>query len=89
MVQDTSKQAFDSMGPNFPNLNEKVYSFIAGKGAEGATCDEIEVALQLRHQTASSRITHLTFIERLIRTETRRLTRSGRRAGVYIVKPGV
>jgi DNA-binding transcriptional ArsR family regulator len=49
----------------------------------GATCDELEVALDMRHQTASARITELRKDGLIVDTGLRRATRSGRSARVY------
>lgn len=57
----------------------------------GATCDEIEVALELAHQTASARLSELQrqkAIERkldLHGRRMRRLTRRGCNASVYVL----
>ena len=53
------------------------------QAAKRATCDEAEVALNLRHQTASARITELRAAGKL-RPEGTRPTRSGRQADVLI-----
>ena len=37
------------------SLTERVHYFFLARGDEGATDDELEVAMELRHQTASSR----------------------------------
>lgn len=50
---------------------------------DGATCDEVEVVLGLRHQTASARIRDLVIAKRIFDTGRRRLTRSGRKARIY------
>lgn len=61
-----------------------IFAVIAGRGDYGATCDEIEVVLELRHQTASARCTELTLSKHIVDSGRRRLTRSRRRARVYI-----
>lgn len=60
---------------------------------EGATCDEAEVALGLKHQTASARLNDLMKLGRVqFRYDAagkalRRLTRSGRGARIYYPVP--
>lgn len=49
------------------------------------TCDEIEVALGMRHQTASARCSELLRDGLLVRSGERRVTRSGRNAAVLVV----
>jgi predicted transcriptional regulator len=54
---------------------------------EGATCDEVEEALGLRHQTASARINELAHRFQRIAPHGTRATRSGRKATVWTVVP--
>jgi hypothetical protein len=60
---------------------------------EGATCDEIEIALGLKHQTASARLNDLMKLGRVqfkydaAGKALRRLTRSGRGARIYYPTP--
>lgn len=84
MTRDTSIEAFDSIENIEPTLNQKVFKLI--KDGAGRTCDEIEIALNMRHQTISSRITHLTKIGAIVDSGARRPTRSGRNAIVWIKK---
>lgn len=51
--------------------------------ARGMTCDEIEVGLKLRHQTASARIRDLARFGMIEDSGERRPTRSGRDAIVW------
>lgn len=60
-----------------------IYGLIKTREVEGATCDEIEVALELRHQSASSLIRSMTKDDLLYATTERRMTRSGRKAIVW------
>jgi len=83
---DTSEAAADSHSDKaLSKMRFAVWRHIAGSGERGATCDEIEVALGLRHQTASARIRELYLGDRVHDTGRRRLTRSGRPARVYVV----
>lgn len=68
------------------SYRSEIYEFIKHKG--GATCDEVEVALELRHQTASCFIRFLTQDGLLCDSGLKRLTRSGRMAIVWkAIKP--
>ena len=40
-------------------VEAEVYAFVLGRGEQGATADEVEVALAGRHQTISARTTEL------------------------------
>jgi hypothetical protein len=64
-------------------IRKTVHNFILERGAYGATCDEVEIALQLRHQTASCFIRFLTKDGFLEGTIERRKTRAGRFAIVW------
>lgn len=54
-------------------------------GDAGATCDEIEVALGLKHQTASARCSQLKSQGIIYEAGDRRLTRSQRPAAILRV----
>ncbi len=80
---DTSEAAAGSLDEStLSRLRRKVHAFIAMR-ADGATCDEVEIALDLRHQTASARVRELVLGGFIEDTGRRRLTSSGRRARVY------
>jgi hypothetical protein len=66
-------------------LRDLVLQFIRLRGVKGATCDEIEIRLNLRHQIASARVTELKKMDKLVGIG-RRATRSGRMAAVMCVK---
>jgi len=95
-VAETSLEARKSVEPYIPSMKQRVFDFIFDRGARGATTDEIEVELKLSHQTASARITELSF-EGYIRRQyvkatyemVKRPTRSGRQAFVYEIVPGM
>lgn len=59
---------------------------IVSAGAEGYTCDEVEVITGLPHQGASARIRELVQKKLIEERGIRRKTRSGRSAAVYIFK---
>lgn len=80
---DTSEEAAVRIEPN--RLARRVLAFIQGTTAWGATCDEVERELGLRHQTASARCRELELARRIVKTQDKRPTSSGRRARVYKV----
>lgn len=82
---DTSERAAQSMRPHAARLRNQVFAYI--KSRRNATCDEVEVALRMRHQTASARIRELVLYRQLADSGLRRLTRSGRTARVYVLAP--
>lgn len=78
----TSKAAAESVRGSLGNLQRQVLFLIRRAGARGMTCDELEVALDGRHQTISARVREL-YLKGLIVKFGERPTRSGRRAVVY------
>lgn len=84
---DTSIAAADSLQTMAATLTEAAYQYVLGRGSDGATCDEVEVALGLRHQTASSRLWALERAGRVTMSVTTRPTRSGRKARIYLACP--
>jgi len=82
-VSETSRDAYMAISPHAPNMRERVFAFIRESG--GATCDEVEVALGMVHQTASARLNELANAGRVYASEARRATRSGMDAAVYVV----
>ena len=63
---------------------KQIHQHIASKGAYGSTCDEGEVELGLRHQTASCFIRFLTQDGFLIKSKYKRMTRANRNAVAWI-----
>lgn len=81
-----SDQAHDSIKHHKKVLLERVVRYIESKGLSGATCDEIEQALNLSHQTASARMTEAKAFGRITWLGDKRKTRSGRNAAVLVIK---
>lgn len=79
---DTSEGAAESMKASAASLRAKVLGHITS--AE-STCDEVEVALGLRHQTASARVRELALMNKIVNSGKRRKTGSGRLAIVWRV----
>lgn len=85
---DTSLAAAEAIRPHAPRQQDLVLASIAARYSEGMTCDEVEVALSLSHQTASARIRDLVKAGAIVDSGQRRKTRSGRKAAVYVAKEG-
>lgn len=79
-----SVAANESIEPDKARMRQAVLRYIESRGLVGATCDEVEHALRMRHQTASARITELRKAKQVLATERRRPTWSGRTAAVYV-----
>lgn len=80
---DTCVESRNKLTKNKHEYKRKIYEFI--KMMDGATCDEVEIGLELRHQTASCFIRFLTQDGFLKATSLRRITRAGRKAIVWRV----
>lgn len=79
---DTSESASEAIASTAATLRGKILRVLAEKPS---TCDEVEVALNMRHQTASARIRELFIMGRIVNTNTTRRTRSKRKAIVWAV----
>lgn len=86
---DTSREAATAIRPHAKTLSEKVFRWIEAKGHAGATCDEVEVGMDLLHQTTSARIRFLVIDGRLRDSKQRRRTRTGKAAAVWIAGGGI
>lgn len=85
MGQDTnSLAANDSIAVHKATMRRQVLELVT---RSPRTCDEIEAALNMSHQTASARLTELYHACQIVRTG-RRPTRSGRQAWVYDIAKG-
>lgn len=83
---DTSRAAADSIDDmRLSNLHRQVVEFVRSQGDHGATAEESEHALDLRHQTVSARIRELMLGGRLFDAGKRRLASSGRYVRVLTV----
>lgn len=81
---ETSKAAAESMRGHAQSIEERVMAYIEERGEHGATCDEVEIDLNLSHQTASARFSKLKRVGRIVATGKKRKTRSGRGANVMM-----
>lgn len=82
---DTSRDAAASIQGVLNSMQSKVLGWIRSRGDDGATCDEVEAALEMKHQTASARIRELVLKDRICDSGMRRKTRSKRKAIVYVL----
>jgi hypothetical protein len=91
---DTSREAAESLSEGaLGRLEQKVYGLIKRAGGTGMTCDEVEAASGLTHQTCSARVNGLAKKVAIgVKLDAddepmRRKTRSGRAAQVWVVVP--
>lgn len=78
--RDTSAAAYARILPRAPADRRKVLAVL---GAGPATCDELEQALRLSHQTCSARCCELRADGSIVDSGERRPTRSGSKATVW------
>lgn len=84
---ETSRQAAQSISGDLDVMREAVRNAIRLAGDAGMTCDEIEVKLNLSHQTVSARCSELHHKFRVIEPSgEKRPTRRGRPAQVYVIR---
>lgn len=81
---DTSRGAADDIEPHANTLRWLVLQKIREQGEHGATDDELESMLELRHQTCSARRRELVLLGRVKHGGAYRLTSSGRKARVWV-----
>jgi hypothetical protein len=82
---DTSEAAGASLVGIAGQVRQIIYAHLQAS-LRGRTCEEIEQALNLRHQTTSARLRELVLLGLVEDTGRRRLTSSGRSARVYAVR---
>ena len=85
---DTSEEAAASMLSAAGEVRERVYQAVLASPS-GLTCDECEVLLDLRHQTASARFNELYNACRIVDSGERRKTRSKRNAVVWVAQTAI
>ena len=81
MPQATSIEAHDSQKTKAPADASKILAAVGN----GATCDEIEIALGMSHQTASARMRDLSRAKLILDSGAKRKTRTGRNAIVRVL----
>jgi hypothetical protein len=84
---ETSRAAAESMIEAAGTLRSKVRIYIVTEGYDGATDDEVEVALGLKSNTARPRRHELMERSLVMDSGRTRKTRSGRDATVWITAP--
>lgn len=97
VYRSTSREAWQSVLPYLSHVDRAIMDCLAehmyfdGQGATqvgtGATCEEVETATGLKHQTAAAQIRHLTEAGLVRASAGRRPTQSGRSAIVWELAP--
>lgn len=81
----TSVDAAESIRPNAETLRRKVLDFIVSQGVNGATDEEIQVALSMGGSTERPRRVELVAAGMVKDIGTMRQTSTGRKATVWVV----
>ena len=84
----TSKDAAESMKPKASALRLRILAELQVRGSFGATCDELEQAMNLPHQTVSARLREMALKGAIGDSGQKRATRSGRAAIIWHAKEG-
>jgi hypothetical protein len=79
---DTSREAAVSMKPTAATLRELVFKFLCSVG--GATDEEIQLALDMPGNTERPRRRELQMAGKVFDSGTKRLTKTGRLAVVWV-----
>lgn len=84
MGDPLSMEAYESTpASERTRLRTLVFATVLKRGSLGATSDEVEVLLDMPHQSISARFTELEARGSLVATGLKRKTRSGRNAAVW------
>lgn len=79
----TSREAAETIKPRLYTIRKKVFNHILERKEKGATCEEIERTLHLRHQTVSPAVRGLELLGAVFRAGDTRKNDSGRQAMIY------
>lgn len=82
----TSRAAAASVSRRVARDKDRIIGSLATSGAHGATCDELEDALNLPHQTTSARVRDLAKRRVILNSGRTRATRYGRKAIVWTLR---
>jgi len=83
---ETSRQAAAEIATRLSAIQQDILAHLQRSGEHGGTCDELEEAMRLRHQTCGPRLRELALSGAIVDTGMRRKTRSGRRAIVWLAR---
>jgi len=82
---ENSKEAHKKALKNAARDRKRILDYLDTRLAEGATCDELEQALDLSHQTCSARCSDLKRSSQVMPSGQKRKTRKGVNADVLIL----
>lgn len=84
---DTSREAAATVRAKAPALRTAVLGYVTGRGEQGATNEEVSVAMGIKLQTVCPRMFELREAGVVVDSGTRRKTESGRDAVVWVARP--
>jgi hypothetical protein len=88
-VQAALVAAAKFVEPKAAALRIRMLAELQCRGSVGGTCDELEQAMGLSHQTASARLRELNLKSKIVDSGERRKTRAGRAAIVWFAAEGI
>ena len=80
----TSKAAATHVAPRAGSMRARILEFIVARGAHGATMEEIEIGLGMKHQTVGPRKRELETAGLIRNAGVERVTTSGCMASVWV-----
>lgn len=86
-----SEDANQFVSPGKVAMQEQIYRYITGRGKMGATCQEVERDLKMKHQTASARCSEMQKPNakyRLYKNGIKRALPGSQKASAYVSSPG-
>ena len=83
---ETSEYAAEMIESSASSMRGDIFRLMKTRGERGMTCNEVERALHMRHQTASARLYELRHKGLIVDSGQRRVTDSDRWAVVWAVK---
>jgi hypothetical protein len=83
----TSREAAYAIAPHAPTQAERVYEYVLSCGSEGATREEIALALHIKESASTGRVAELMEQELLAATGRKRPTVTGHNAYIVVAKP--
>lgn len=83
---ETSRMAAETSRPKAPCYRTAILGFVVGRGAQGATNEEISEALGIKIQTVCPRMKELREADLVVDAGRQRPTQSGRMAVVWVAK---
>lgn len=83
----TSREAAIAIAPHAPTQAARVWEYVLSRGVEGATREEIALALHIKEASSTARVAELIESGELAATGNKRLTATGHNAYIVVARP--